>query len=136
MRGAMAGVILLGALTGCSVGADTKLVEAEIASFHRQLDAGQFDAIYLDASSDMKRATTQAELVQLLSAIHRKLGAYSSGKSANWNDNVTTGGHFVTENYASQYARGSASENFVYRIEGQKAVLAGYHINSTALIVN
>jgi hypothetical protein len=53
-----------------------------------------------------------------------------------WNDNVTTGGHFVTVNYAANYARGTAQESFVYRLDGTSAVLAGYHINSTALISN
>ena len=46
------------------------------------------------------------------------------------------GGHFVTVNYAATYARGAAEESFVYRIDDGHAALAGYHVNSDALILN
>ena len=136
MQRTLVGIVALAFLTGCSVGADTKDVEAAIPVFHRQLDAGQFDRIYADASDELKRGTTQSDMVQLLSAVHRKLGVFRSGKGAEWNDNMTTNGHFVTEVYSAQYARGTATESFVYRVSGPRPLLAGYHINSTALILN
>ncbi len=121
---------------GCSMSSDIAAAEAEIPSFHKSLDASSFAAIYENSSSDFKHATTQAALIQLLSAIHRKLGQFQSGKAAGWNDNVTTGGHFVTINYAAQYTYGTAQEIFVYRLDGSTARLAGYHVNSAALIIN
>ena len=41
----------------------------------------------------------------------------------------------VTINYQAQYEKGAASEQFVFRIDGGKALLAGYNINSDALIL-
>jgi hypothetical protein len=136
MRKAMAAVGLLVGLTGCSVANDLPRVDASIANFHRELNAQQFELIYTSAGPALKAATTQADMIQLLSAIHRKLGDFQSGSSTGWNDNVNTNGHYVTINYAAKYARGGADESFVYRIEGQNAVLTTYRINSTALIVN
>ncbi len=122
-------------LSGCSVANDTPLAEAGVTEFHRKLDAGQFDAIYAGSAQELKASATQTEMNQLLSAIHRKLGNFVSGSSKGWNDSVTTNGHFLTLNYAAKFAGGPADETFVYRIDGGRAVLAGYHINSMALIV-
>ncbi|CUS43395.1 MAG: hypothetical protein V4610_03915 [Pseudomonadota bacterium] len=53
-----------------------------------------------------------------------------------WNDQVNTGGHFISLNYATSYMRGEAIETFVYKIADGQAKLAGYNVNSDALIIN
>ncbi len=136
MQKMLAAIGALALLGGCSVANDIPRVESSIAIFHRELNAQQYDLIYTNAGPAMKAATTQADLVQLLSAIHRKLGAFQSGSSVGWNDDVNTNGHFVTVNYSAKYAAGAADESFVYRIDGQNVVLTTYRINSNALIVN
>lgn len=131
--GAMLGAL---ALAGCSLGADVPVAEKAITAFHAQLDAAQFGPIYIQSADEMKKATTQAHLTDFLAAVHRKLGLFRSGKSIGWNDNVNTGGHYITINYQATYQRGPAAENFVYRIDDGKATLVGYHVNSDALIIN
>ncbi len=123
-------------LCGCSAANDMPLAEAAIADFHAKLNAGQFGAIYGAGSDEMKRAAKEGELVQLLAAVQRKLGPFQSGKAVGWNDQFATGGHFMTIQYAATYARGAANETFVFRIGGDRAALAGYNINSTALVVS
>jgi Protein of unknown function (DUF3887) len=123
-------------VAACSPSADTKVAEDAISSFHADLNAGNFDTIYDRSASDMKAATSKDKFAKILNAVHSKLGLFKSGKSDGWNDNVTTGGHFVTISYQASYERGAAAENFVYRVEGPQAVLAGYHINSDALLLN
>ncbi|WP_198351175.1 DUF4019 domain-containing protein [Flavisphingomonas formosensis] len=123
-------------LAGCSAGKDLPLAEQGVTDFHKKLDAGQFDALYAAAGDDLKRSATAATWDQLLAAVHRKLGAFKSGSSAGWNDNFTPSGHFLYLNYASDYERGKAQENFAFRITGGKALLVGYHVNSDALILN
>ena len=134
MRNLVFAVGGLALLAGCSVNKDISHAMDGIAIFHRQLNAGQFDTIYAEADSQFKAGTAQADMVQLLSAIHRKLGDFQSGSQTGWNDNVNTGGHFLTIGYTAKYAGGSAEENFVYRMNGEQAALVGYHINSLALI--
>lgn len=123
------------ALAGCSMSADTKLAEQAVPRFHEMLDAGQFEAIYTASAEDLKKAATRENFVALLEAVHRKLGATKSSNQQGWNVNYHTSGTFVTLNYSTAYAEGEAAEQFVYRLQDKKALLAGYHINSNALII-
>lgn len=126
---------LAAALGGCSFGKDVPIAEKAADAFHAQLDAGQFDAIYAGGSADLKATAKPADMTALLSAVHRKMGAFKSGKTAGWNDNVTTDGHMITLNYSATYQNGAASEEFVYRMDNGQARLAGYHINSNQLVL-
>jgi len=123
------------ALGGCSFGKDVPVAEKAVDAFHAQLDAGQFDAIYTAASADLKARAKQADMVALLSAVHRKLGSFRSGKTQGWNDNIDTAGHMITLSYSATYQNGTADEQFVYRLDGGQARLAGYHVNSDQLIL-
>ena len=123
-------------LASCSPGADLPLGDKAIEAFHADMNAGRFAAIYDASGKEMKSATTREGLTKLLAAIHGKLGPFKSGSRNGWNDNVNTNGHFLTLNYSATYQKGAGEEEFVYRIEGGKAVLIGYHINSQALITN
>jgi hypothetical protein len=124
------------ALAGCSPSADIPAAQKAIDAFHHELDAGQFTQIYSGSSGDMKGTTSADNFTKLLAAIHRKLGPFKSGKLIGWNDSTTTNGHFISLNYHANYDKGDAAENFVYRIAAGQPILAGYHINSDALILN
>lgn len=124
------------ALAACSPSADIKAADAAISAFHSDLNAGNFDKIYNAGSSDLKAAATKEKFIKILSAVHSKLGTYKIGQSAGWNDNATTGGHFVTINYQADYEKGAATENFVYRVQGDQPLLVAYHVNSDALLLN
>jgi len=104
--------------------------------FHSDLNAGNFQRIYDTSDAQLKAATDKEKFGKILNAVHSKLGLFKSGKSAGWNDNATTGGRFVTISYEAAYQKGSAQENFVYRIDGNSAALVGYHVNSDALLLN
>ena len=67
-------------------------------------------------------------------AIHAKLGNFCFGRTVGWNDNVSTGGHFVTLRREAQFDRGAAQEEFVFNIVSGKTAMVGYHISSNALI--
>ncbi len=123
-------------LSACSPSADTKAAEDGVVAFHNALNGGQFDQIYAATAPEFKSASTQADFVKLLGAIHQKLGNFRSGSTATWNDNATTSGHFVTLERQAQFDRGPAQEEFVFRMAGEKAVLVGYHISSNALITS
>jgi hypothetical protein len=136
MRKSVATLGVLTLLGACSMANDIPLVESDIAVFHKELNAAQFDKIFADSAPDMKSAPSTVPFPQLLAAVHRKLGDFQSGNSVGWNDNVNTNGHFVTVNFSAKYTRGEARETFVYRVDGKSASLAGYNIDSAALITN
>jgi hypothetical protein len=129
---ALAGVLLLG---GCSMKEDMAAGDKAVAAFHQALDAGRFQQIWAQSAADMKATTAQDRLVALLDTAHRNLGRFKSGSQIGFNDNVSTGGHMLTVNYQAQYERGPATEQFVFRIDGGRALLAGYRVNSDALVV-
>ena len=136
MRKTLAALACLGLLAACSPANDLPQGEAGITTFHQKLNAQDYNGIYDGASPDFRATTSRADFQRFMAAIHRKLGAFQSGSSAGWNDSMLTSGHMLTINYAAKYDQGSAEESFVYRLADGKAVLAGYHVNSTALVIN
>jgi len=134
-RAALAAIAILA--SGCGgMGFDTAASEAAVASFHRDLDAGRFQAIYVGTGEAMKEIIKQDEFVTFLAAIHRKLGDSGASTQQNWNVNFGPQGKTVTIVYKTTYERGEADEQFVFKDEDGRMVLIGYHINSNALIIN
>ena len=127
----LAGIALL---TGCNAAEDTKAGNAAVINFHASLNAGKFDQIYSDTDAEFKSITTREDFTKVLTAIHAKMGNFQSGKTVGWNDNATTGGHYLTLNTEAKYERGTGQEQFVFKIGGGKAAIVGYHINSNTLI--
>jgi hypothetical protein len=104
---------------------------AAVERFHQRLDSEQYAAIYLDTDDTFRKATSEKEFTQFLSAIHRKLGPTQSKQSAGWNVTTTS----TTVVYRTKFAEGEATEQFRWRMDNGKAWLVYYNINSNALIV-
>lgn len=136
MKRLLAGLcVLVSILCGCSMSADTALAEQAVPKFHEQLDAGSFDAIYEASAADLKQITTRQDFVAFLEAVHRKLGQTKGSDRTGWNVNYHTSGSFVTLTYKTIFDGGPAEEQFVFRLQDKAALLVGYHISSTALIL-
>jgi hypothetical protein len=134
MRSAPLVLAALAGLAACSPGSDVPAAERGVAAFHAALDSGRYGAIYAASSDEMKRPTSAEDLTRLLAAVHGRLGRLRAGSTRSWNDSRTTSGRFVTIDYAATYERGAAEENFVFRIDDGRAALAGYHVDSRALV--
>ena len=68
--------------------------------------------------------------------MHRKLGKVESSEQNNWRMNTTPQGTFVMIARNTKFEKGAAQETFTYKREGEELLLAGYNINSAALIIN
>jgi hypothetical protein len=123
-------------VAACSSGQDLDLARAQVAHFRELMAAQKFDRIYSEASDELKKTAGEQNMVRLLAAIDRKLGAVKNAAANGWNVNYAPSGTTVTLKFKTQFERGSGEESFVYRITGGKALLAGYHINSNELITN
>jgi hypothetical protein len=77
--------------------------------------------------------TGEPEFVTFLASVHAKLGATRSSKQTDWKVNYLTRGTFVTLHYKTSYENGDADEEFVFQVDGQKAALEGYHMNTTSM---
>lgn len=134
MMRALVFVLALGcAVSGCSMSANTATAERGVATFHSQLDAGQFTQMYQASSDGLKKITGEQAFVAFLEGVHDKLGVTRSSKQENWKVNYLTRGTFVTLHYKTAFANGDANEEFVFLVDGQKASLEGYHMDTTSM---
>ena len=128
-------VALVFSMCGCSMSKDAAVAEQAVPRFHEQFDTGRFDTIYAGAGDDLKSATTQQEFVALLEAVHRKLGNTKTADKTAFTVNYNMSGSSVTLDYKTTFDGGDAQEQFVFRIQDDSALLIGYNINSTALVL-
>jgi hypothetical protein len=128
-------VALAVTFSGCSGSADRVAAEQAVSSFHERLNAGQFAEIYGLSSDELKKASMQSDFVALLDSVHRKLGNSKAAVDQAWNVTYHTSGTFITLTYKTIYGEGEAAEQFVFRMQGDSATLAGYHISANALVV-
>jgi hypothetical protein len=126
-------LLVLVLAAGCSV--DTSPAEQAVPKFHSMLDAGDFAQIYDSSSEDLKSLSSQHDFVAFLDGVHRKLGASAASERQGWRVDYRPGGTFITLTYRTRYAVGEAQEQFVFRMKDNRALLAGYHINSNALLL-
>ena len=126
-------LILVAQLSACSV--DTSVADQAVAKFHSLLDTGRFADIYQASSSDLKAVSTEHDFVAFLDAVHRKLGVSGTTEKLTWNVNYHTSGTFVTLTYKTAFREGEATEQFLFRLQSNEALLAGYHVNSNVFIL-
>jgi hypothetical protein len=122
-------------LTGCDAFKGTPSAEKAVNEFHERLDKSDFEGIYSATHSDFKAAETEKEFVALLDAVHRKLGTVKNSEKVGWRVNSFNFKTDVILNYKTIFIGGDAHESFTYRMDGDKAILRGYNINSQTLIV-
>lgn len=123
-------------LAGCNVKESLKDADIEVGQFHQKLDAGNWQAIWTAADPQLHKATTRAQFGGMLDAVHGKLGKVKSSEQVGWNAEATTGGSYVTVTTQTTFARGSGTEQFVFRKgEAGKLTLAGYDIQSKDMML-
>ena len=134
MRRFLAGAALL-ALAGCSAGADLPVARAGVDKVHSQLNGGQCAEIRDQASTEFKELSSAESWKTVCDQLAAGLGKFVSLAQVGWNDEVGTNGHIIRINYDSEFEKGKAQEQFLFRIDGGKAVLVGYHVNSDVFTV-
>jgi hypothetical protein len=121
-------------LSGCMSQADTGAVEAAIAQFHEDQAMGDDQAIYDAATAAFRAAARLEDLARLNAAVRAVEGCTAPTRdAAQWRNNVTTSGHFITVVYNRQCTGGPLAETFVYQIVGGEAALLNYNVSGMAL---
>lgn len=120
---------------GCGAIKDAKpAAERGVTQFHALFNEGKFQEIYDSSDTELKKASTLEEMVELFSAVSRKLGKVKKTEIQNWNVksfNLTTQAVLIQK---TVFEQGSGVETFTFKIDGDKAILQGYYINSNDLI--
>lgn len=125
---------LLLAASSCSLTKGKGISEAAVAQFHNQYNAGQFHEIYEQADDEFKKAGTEEQFVTLLEALRKKLGTVKQSEQTGWRVNATPNGTMVSLGYNVEFTEGKGTEEFVFHVSGDKAMLYNYNVNSPLLI--
>ena len=121
------------ALAGCSVMQDKSAAEAAVVQFHRLLDEARFHDIYDGADPEFRRSGDEGRAIIVFDTVHERLGRVRRTEQRGWRVDFTSDGNVVQLDYATEFERGQAVENFAFRVRAGRASLIGYHANSPAL---
>lgn len=121
-------------LVGCSAPQDMKVAEGEIVPFHERLDGGRFEEIYDASAPELKQAASKEAFIAFLAAVHRKLGVVKRVAPKGSRVTIGTSGTFVLLQYETVFDEGTGTEVFTFKVDDTRALLAGYQINSMALV--
>jgi hypothetical protein len=108
--------------------------ERSVDQFHSQFNAGQYHEIYVQSDEGFRKSTSEADTVALFEAIRRKLGTVKNANQSAWHVNATPTGTVITLTYDVEYSEGKGTEQFVFQVRGDKALLFNYNVNSPLLI--
>jgi hypothetical protein len=112
-----------------------ELAKQNVGMFHAQMDTEQYAAAYAASDEKMHQATSGTDFVNLLDAVHRKLGTVRESNLRNTGIAWFAGqGATVTLVYETKFSDGTATEKFVWHIKDGNATLYGYNINSNELV--
>ena len=115
---------------------DTSAAERGVTQFRRLMDAHDYGAIYAAASPEFRQSGSESTTLRFLEAVSTRLGRVLESAQQGWRVTTNNNGTYVSLGYATTFARGRGTEEFVFSMHGQEARLAGYHINSMDLMID
>jgi hypothetical protein len=125
---------LLVVVNSCSLKKGKEIGEHAVVQFHNQFNAGQYHEIYAQSDEGFRQATSEADTLALFEAVRRKLGTVRNSNQTSWHVNATPAGTMVTFAYDVEFSEGKGTEQFVFHITDDKALLFNYNVNSPLLI--
>jgi hypothetical protein len=125
---------LLVAASSCSLAKGKEIGERAVTQFHNQINAAQYHEIYSQSDEGFRKASSEADTVALFEAVRRKLGSVKNSNQVGWHVNATPTGTIVTLTYEVEFSEGKGTEQFVFHVSGDRALLFNYNINSPLLI--
>lgn len=108
--------------------------ENSIARFHQQYNDEKLDDIWKEAHVKFRSASKKEQFDELMSAVLRKLGKVKSTSNAGWRVNSYNFTTTVLMTQKTVFEKGEGAESFTFEMDGDKAVLVGYNIQSMDLI--
>jgi hypothetical protein len=121
-------------LQGCGAVASKEHALAAVDTFHAQLNAGDFAAIWNGADAAFREAAPRDAFDKLVGAVHRKLGRATQTASDGWSVNSYNFQTRVVLKQRTQFEHGSGVETFTFVVHGEQVALVGYNIQSMDLI--
>jgi hypothetical protein len=120
----------------CSMSRDVEIARQAVEQFHRQISAGQYDAIYDAADPAYRQSLSREANRNFFSRIRHKVGALQNTKNTFYFVNAATKGTLVRLQYKTQCRKGELDEQFILRVEENRAALVRYETSSPLLSAN
>ena len=133
IRGVSMAVVLAVVCTACTARESMDRATKAVADFRTSYFEGKFDEMYARAAPEFRQQTTIGDWQKLMRIMRSRLGQVRSQSDPAWNVNATTAGTFVTQLYQTEFEKGKATEQFIWKLDGKSAALVAYRINSLAL---
>ena len=108
--------------------------EAAIDHFHQLYSDGKLDDIWKEAHPKFRSASTKEKYNEFMSALQRKLGKVKSTSNEGWRVDSWNFTTTVAMSQKTVFEHGEGTESFTFQMDGDKAVLVGYNIQSMDLI--
>jgi len=118
----------------CAFTKHRETAEKAVDTFHNQLNAGQFQQIYAQSGDEFKKAVSEPDAVALFDAVHRKLGMVKQATSTSWRVGTAPFGVMTALAYDVEFTEGKGTEQFVFQMKDNKALLVNYNVNSPLLV--
>lgn len=109
--------------------------ERSVADFHKLYNDGKWAEIYSAGHAKFRSTATEKQFLEFIGAVQRKLGKVTQTSSAGASIRTVNLTTTVVLNQSTTFEQGTGTETFTFQMEGDKAVLVGYNINSKDLIV-
>ena len=104
---------------------DKRVATAAVDRFHSQFNAGQYQAIYTEATPAFQKGGTESDLLTAMAQTKQRFGTVVNAVQVA--ANAFPGGQ-VRFIYNTQFQRSAATELFIWQSDEQKASLVQYRI--------
>ena len=108
--------------------------EAASLEFRMRMARGAYGEIFQSATLEFRSSTTELDFAKAMEGVKERLGVWQWSGEPIWKVFAGTSGQTVTLVYSSHFERGTATEDFVWRVQHGQPALAGYHVTSSTLV--
>lgn len=103
--------------------------------FHRQLNDEKYQQIFSDSDKEFQSSIGEAKAIEYFSAVRRKLGKVKRTELKGWDFNNENNQTLIAVFYETEFEMDKAREEFIWRIDGDKAFLFRYNVDSPTLVI-
>lgn len=109
--------------------------EHSVVDFHKMYNDGKLAEIYAAGHPNLKGTTSEKEFLEFVGTVQRKLGNVTRTSNTGLNVRTVNSTTTVVMAQDTTFEHGTGTETFTFEMDGDRAVLIGYHINSKDLIM-
>lgn len=133
--GRILSIVLCLLLAACGgMNDDAAAARVSVSDFRSYVSSGDHEAIYAMADPLYKKSVTRGQHDKLFSILEKRLGDFGETTETGWKVNYTTNGEFVVLTFNTKFENGDGAETFTWKMTDGNPTLAGYNINSPALL--